>query len=111
MHFNPSVSDELKNSAAWIYLIDLQSVASDGCYYAERSTLITLTTLALLVIFFYLMELVFALRLLSHGVHFWTVSRLLYPLAPFTQMLKNHMHNIDACAPTNSDQLVIEIDD
>ena len=110
MHFNPSVSEELENLAAWKYLIDLQSVASGGWYYAERCTVITLTTLALLGLFIYILKLVFALRLLSHGVPFWTVFRLLNPLAPFTQMLQNHINNIHASAPDNHDQLVNETD-
>ena len=110
MHFNPSVSEELENLAAWKYLIDLQSVASGGWYYAERCTVITLTTLALLGLFIYILKLVFALRLLSHGVPFWTVFRLLNPLAPFTQMLQNHINNIHASAPVNHDQLVNETD-
>ena len=110
MHFNPSVSEELENLAAWKYLIDLQSVASGGWYYAERCTVITLTTLALLGLFIYILKLVFALRLLSHGVPFWTIFRLLNPLAPFTQMLQNHINNIHASAPVNHDQLVNETD-
>ena len=70
IHFNSSVSNELENLAAWMYLIDSQSVDSGGWYYAERCSVITLTTLALLGLFVYILKLVFAHRLLSHGVPF-----------------------------------------
>ena len=110
MHFHPIVSDKLENLAAWKNLVDLQSVASGGWCYAESCTVITLTTLALLVLFSYILKPVFALRLLSHGVSFLTVFRLLNPIKPLTQMLQNHMHNIHASAPSDPDQLVNEVD-
>ena len=70
MHFNPSISDELEGFAALKYLIDFQSVASGGWYYAERCTVITMTFLALLGLIIYVLKLIFALRLISHGVLF-----------------------------------------
>ena len=73
--------------------------------------MITLTTVALLGLFIYILNIVFALRLISHRVPFLTVFRLLNTIAPFTQMLQNHMHYIQASAFANPDQLVNEVDD
>ena len=73
--------------------------------------MVTLTTLALFGLFIYILKLVFALRLHSHGDLFWTVFRLLSPISPFTQMLQNHMHSVHSSAPENPDQLVNGVDD
>ena len=60
-----------------------------------------LTILVLLGLLIYILKLLFALTLLSHGVPFLNVLKILNPFAPFTQRRWTPLQNINATVPEN----------
>ena len=98
-YFNPSISADLDNIAAWKYLEHLQSAASGGWYYAERVTVVVLTAFAIFGFIIYLFKVIYAIRLMAHGVPLSHVSELLNPLSPFQRMLQAHALNLNNNIP------------
>ena len=90
-HFNPSISTDLENLAAWKYLVDLQDAASSTWYYAERLTVITLTSVAILGFLIYVLKVFYGIRLIIKGVPVCYVIALLNPFAPFSHILRQHL--------------------
>ena len=94
VHFNPSLSEDLAAFPAWRFLENLESAAFSTWHFAERCTMIVLTSIALFGLVIYLLKVIFALRLLTKGVAFSLVFSLMNSFAPFIRMLREYRNDL-----------------
>ena len=61
--------------------------------------MVVLTAFAIFGLIIYLFKVIYALRLMAHGVPLSHVSELLNPLSPFQRMLQAHALNLNNTIP------------
>ena len=74
------ISNELESFFTWKFLWDLHSVASGGCYYAERCNVVTLTTFSSFLVYLIYPEIYCCLKIFLTAFIFGVFSWLLFQI-------------------------------
>ena len=90
LRFNPDIRGQLSQLPSWQYLESLESLASSGWHFAEQCTIACLTFNALISFFVFLLKVCYSIRLITYGVPYGSVLRLLNPFTSYFQTLDNH---------------------
>ena len=90
VQYNPDLSVGLQQFPSWNFLLDMQKKMSSAWYFAERATLVVLTSIALLGVVLYILKLIYAIRMLIYGVPLRVVFVALNPFAPLVTVFRRH---------------------